>query len=357
MHGDFQTGQGFGGSDRRGQHSCRGERTPGFLSPTRVALFLLTAITAFSVGSPSGMCEPGTPGFDALQAQFGSDIRPILQEFCLGCHSAAKREGEFDLERFATFFDVRGDVKAWEKMAEMLEIGEMPPDDSPQPDSAARRTLESWIESYLDAEALSRAGDPGPVILRRLSNAEYNFTVSDLIGISTLNPTREFPVDGAAGEGFTNTGSAQAMSPALVQKYLDAAKDVAAHAVLQPDGIKFSEFTTQRDQTDERVARIQAFYRQFTADGGGQTVNLQGNLIDTNQGGLLPVERYLAATLQERERLVSGQRSLAEVAADRSLNEKYLSLIWHVLTKSQPAESQPADAQPADASRRAGFLL
>ena len=31
-----------------------------------------------------------------------------------------------------------------------------------------------------------------------------------------LDPAREFPADSAAGEGFTNTGNALVMSPALV---------------------------------------------------------------------------------------------------------------------------------------------
>ena len=39
-------------------------------------------------------------------------------------------------------------------------------------------------------------------------------------------------------------------------KYLDAAKEVAAHAVLTPDGMRFSAYTTRRDQTDELLARI-----------------------------------------------------------------------------------------------------
>ena len=30
------------------------------------------------------------------------------------------------------------------------------------------------------------------------------------------------------------------MSPSLITKYLDAAKDVANHAILLPDGIRFS---------------------------------------------------------------------------------------------------------------------
>ena len=94
--------------------------------------------------------------------------------------------------------------------------------------------MNEWVHEWLKRAALANAGDPGPVILRRLSNAEYDYTIQDLTGVDSLNPTREFPVDGAAGEGFTNSGAAQGMSPALMTKYLDAAHEVARHVVLLP---------------------------------------------------------------------------------------------------------------------------
>ena len=34
-------------------------------------------------------------------------IRPVLAEFCLQCHSTEKHKGDLDLERFATFSDVK----------------------------------------------------------------------------------------------------------------------------------------------------------------------------------------------------------------------------------------------------------
>ena len=141
---------------------------------------------------------------------------------------------------------------------------------------------------------------------------EYTYTVRDLTGVSSLDPAREFPVDSAAGEGFTNTGEALVMSPSLVEKYLAAAKEIAAHAVLLPDGIGFSAFTTQRDKTNELMARIQEIYRNYTIQGKGAPVNLQGIKFNTNQGGLLPIERYLAATL-------GGSRD--------GLSPKYLALL------------------------------
>ncbi|MCW5557468.1 MAG: DUF1587 domain-containing protein, partial [Verrucomicrobiae bacterium] len=49
-------------------------------------------------------------------------------------------------------------------------------------------------------------------------------------GLDALDPAREFPADSAAGEGFMNVGSALVMSPALLTKYRDAAREVARHA-------------------------------------------------------------------------------------------------------------------------------
>ena len=70
--------------------------------------------------------------------------------------------------------------------------------------------------------------------------------------------------------------------------------------VLLPDGIAFSEKTTQRDWTEEKLTAIRDFYAQFTATEGATQVNLQGIQFETNGGGRLPVEKYLAALLAER---------------------------------------------------------
>ena len=199
------------------------------------------------------------------------------------CHAADVQEGTLDLEQFAKLADVRRSTTKWLKVAEMLDNGEMPPKKAPQPSPERRQRLRAWVGEYLKAEALASAGDPGPVVLRRLGNAEYTYTLLDLTGVD-LQPAREFPVDGAAGEGFTNTGNALVMSPALLSKYLDAGKKIADHAVLLPDGIRFSPGATRRDWTDEMLARIRSFYGRFTDSGGGTQVNLQGIVFGTNEG-------------------------------------------------------------------------
>ena len=268
----------------------------------------------------------------ARSLNYQKNILPILEVYCLDCHSNDKAEADVNFDNFRTIQDIKKDPKVWIKVDRMLSSRQMPPRDSDQPSKNDREVLSEWVQSFLMDEAKARAGDPGRVVLRRLSNDEYNYTVRDLTGVNSLDPTREFPVDGAAGEGFTNSGDAQGMSPALATKYLDAGKEIANHVVLTPKGIRFSPFKTERDRTDELLSRIQEFYRQFTEDGGGSSVNLQGIKFTTNQGGRLPLSRYLNATLSERRALISGIKTIDSLAEERGLNGKYLKLLWDTLS-------------------------
>jgi hypothetical protein len=261
------------------------------------------------------------PGPAELKAEYAKDIRPILQKYCLGCHSTKAKKGSLDLERFGTADDIRKDVKPWQGMIEQIETGEMPPKDKPQPTADEKKKLIAWVKNFLDAEAKANVGDPGRVPLRRLSNAEYDYTIRDLTGVD-LKPTREFPADGAAGEGFTNAAEALTdISPALLTKYLAAAKDTADHAVFLPDGIRFSKGKTRRDWTDEQTAKLREFYSRFAPD------------------GKLNFAPYLAATVKHRAALAAGK--FDEVAAKEKLNAKYLTILWAALTDKAP--SHPLD--------------
>ncbi|MBO0699317.1 MAG: DUF1587 domain-containing protein, partial [Zavarzinella sp.] len=256
-------------------------------------------------------------------ASYSAEVRPLLTRYCLGCHSTKAKKGSLDLERFGTLDAARKDLKVWGHVIEQLEAGEMPPKGKPQPTAEERRRIVAWVRTFLDAEARARAGDPGHVPLRRLSNAEYDYTVRDLTGVD-LRPAKEFPADGAAGEGFTNAAEALSdISPALLEKYLAAAKEIAAHAVLFPDGLRFSPGKTRRDWTDESLARLRNFYRPFTAD------------------GRLPLQPYLAAAVRHRDALLAGRTTPMAVAEREKLNSKYLGTLWQALTGSEP--SYPLD--------------
>ncbi len=301
----------------------------------------------------------------AMESDYQSAIRPLLKRYCYECHANDTSEADIDLALFQTTADVRQQTNVWQKVRQMLDSGQMPPKNADQPTDAERTQLQNWVRRVLASEAKARAGDPGPLVLRRLNNAEYTYTIRDLTGIESLDPTREFPIDGAAGEGFTNVGSGQGMSPGLVQKYMDAAKHVANHLVLLPDGVRFSANTTRRDQTDELLAKIQAFYRQFTEDGGGALIDLQGIKFNTNQGGLLPLEKYLAATIAARDELNNGRTAIDNIAREHGLNARYLATLWKALTRDSidrpsflmdPLREKWRRAKPPDAASLAADI-
>lgn len=277
--------------------------------------------------------------FSDLAGRYDATVRPLLTRYCVGCHDAANKEGELDLDRYASLAALREDPGPWQLVAQLLESREMPPDDADQPSKEELADLRDWVEEYLDAEARSRAGDPGPVVLRRLNNAEYGYTIRELTGVEELDPAREFPPDGAAGEGFTNTGQSLAMSPALAEKFLDAAKEIARHAVLLPDGIGFSKGVSREDWTEETLAEIREFYRARSAPMQSAQIDLQGLVWESADGGKLPLAQYLEAALAERESLAAGTKSLAQAAQERRLSERYLTKLWNELNASDSSPS------------------
>ncbi len=299
-------------------------------------------------GAEGGGTEvDGANVFGRLEEEYSSRVRPLLERFCLDCHSTEEMKGELDLERFSALKDVRRDPAAWQKVIEMLDDGEMPPKKRRQPSSDEKKLLRNWARRYLDAEALASAGDPGPVVLRRLSNSEYTYTIRDLTGIEELDPAREFPVDGAAGEGFTNSGNALVMSPALISKYLDAGKEIAKHAVLLPDGMRFSRGDSRRDWSAEILSEIRALYVRHTSGDGSMNVLNKWNPNDARTStlgdGRVDLTRYWNALIVHRDEVSAGTADLAAIAAKERLSAKYLGHIAHMLTRERTEPSPLLD--------------
>lgn len=274
---------------------------------------------------------------DVTGHTYESKIEPLLIQYCCECHGNELAEAEINFASLSRWSDARKNAAVWQKVREMVTNGLMPPEDAAKPNEDERRLLEEWLGQFLKIAAAESSGDPGRVTLRRLNNAEFTYTLRDLTGIDSLNVASELPHDGAAGEGFTNAGDALVMSPALVTKYIDAAKKVASHAVLLPDGFRFSSADTPRDWSDELLREIRKIYSRHTEALGGGEVDAAGTSSDPNEGGRLPLKKYLTATIVKRASLNDGDKSLEVVARQYGLNPKYLHALWEALTSSQPS--------------------
>src|SRR5947209_15717023 len=194
----------------------------------------------------------GAPG-PALQQQFEHTVQPFVTKYCAGCHSGRMPAAQFDLKSYTSVDMVTADFPRWALLMDRLAAKEMPPKPMPQPPDEARQEVIGWIQAVRAEEIRKSAGDPGLVLARRLSNAEYNYTIRDLTA-QDMQVTRQFPVDPANPAGFDNSGESLTMSPALLNKYLQAGREIADHMVLKPDTIDFAAHPMLAGTDRERYA-------------------------------------------------------------------------------------------------------
>ena len=272
-------------------------------------LILAFACLGFTASSPKSV-EPA-PAED----RFRDLIQPFVTNYCVGCHGPVNPKEDLNLAAYTTAESVAKDLEHWEMVLEQLESGAMPPSKAKShPKAEARREVIDWIRSVRATEAKKHSGDPGPVLARRLSNAEYDNTIRDLTGVD-IKPTREFPVDPANKAGFDNSGESLTMSPGLVTKYLEAARFVADHLVLKPHGFAFANHLVVADTDRDKysVRRVIDFYKKQPTD---------------------HADYFLAAwKFQNREKLGKPGASLADFAAEARISPKYLQVIWSVVTE------------------------
>lgn len=203
-----------------------------------------------------------------LQGQYEKSVWPLVQTYCVTCHSGDKPKGDLNLSTYTTMLSVVKGFRQWEIIQNVIAANEMPPESAKaQPTPQQRQQIIDWIKATKHLEANRNAGDPGKVLARRLSNAEYDHTIRDLTG-TNIRPTREFPVDPSNESGFDNSGESLAMSPALVNKYLEAAREVASYIVFKPSGFDFGPhiMLTEEDRDKYAVHRIVDFYKAQKLD-------------------------------------------------------------------------------------------
>jgi hypothetical protein len=280
----------------------------------KAATFFLVVLVMLTAGASQQSAQRGQPN---LERQYTETVRPFTQKYCVSCHGERGLAAQFDLRPYTTMADVVKDHQHWALVLEKLQAGEMPPQVSKeQPTSEERQTVIAWVDAMRKAEAKRNAGDPGLVLARRLSNAEYNNTIRDLTG-QDLKPAREFPVDPANQAGFDNSGESLAMSPSLLTKYLQAAREVANAMVFKPNGIAFAShpMLVETDRDRYCVNQIIDFYRQ-------QNTNYRDYFV--------AAWRY-----KHRSALGNPRGTLASVAAESSLSPKYLATIWRTLEETK----------------------
>jgi hypothetical protein len=288
----------------------------GFCAALLVALAtMMSAQTqAPASGRPSALAPAPSPP-------------PTFQKYCFECHGTDKPKAGISLETLTAQPTFSSHWENWEKVAEMLETGQMPPLDADLlPTDDERDAAARWIRSSLKAYETKHGGEPGRVTVRRLTSGEYAYAVRDLTGID-IRVGIDASSDSVGGEGFSNFGDVQFVEDASIERYLEAAKQVADHAVV---GAGPLEFYTDPGKTGLELSALNRI-NELYATKGFRVVSGEG-------GRPFGLERYgkaffVAWYYKHRVALGDPGATIRGLAAKEGITGRFADHIWTVMNK------------------------
>ncbi len=265
-----------------------------------VCLGFLASSVGVCVSTSIAEVVPDVPENETKKADkptFSKDVQPLVARYCYGCHGNGKSLGGVVLDKYKDEDSVQKKLKLWEKAADNVRSGNMPPDGKPHPTLDELDLLNTYFDTAVfKVDCANGKKDPGRVTIHRLNRAEYNNTVRDLVGVD-FNPANDFPIDDA-GYGFDNIGDVLSMPPILLEKYLAAAEQVVDRAFQSPELKKkllnpppnpkfekekggravlraFAERAYRRPATDSELKRMQRLVDSAQKSGDGYDKGIQ----------------------------------------------------------------------------------
>jgi hypothetical protein len=228
--------------------------------PARAFALLLAGLGWFGATS-AAVAAPATA---AWQREYERQVLPVLRQFCFDCHGGGASKGKLAFDTYESFEGLLADKATWKKATQFLHSHVMPPAEKPQPSLAQRKLLLDWIDRtvfYADPQR----PDPGHVTLRRLNRNEYNNSVRDIFRLEA-SPADQFPPDDS-GYGFDNVADALTLSPLLMEKYFQAARQVLDEALrlettarvgIERDDAKLTVFAGQPEVSTNGVTLLKS---------------------------------------------------------------------------------------------------
>jgi cytochrome c553 len=170
--------------------------------------------------------------------------RALVDQYCVGCHNRKSATAGVALDGL-DLSNAGANASVLERVLRKIRTGEMPPVGMPRPAAAVSASFTKSLEDALDRAAAANP-NPGRPAVHRLNRAEYSNAIRDVLALD-IQPGSALPVDDS-GYGFDNIGDVLSVSPALLEKYMSAARLISRLAVGNT-GIKPSveEIPARRD--------------------------------------------------------------------------------------------------------------
>ena len=163
------------------------------------------------------------------QLIFEKDIKPILLTYCYECHNAELQEGKVRLDNLNPDLVAGPDAQRWHHALDMINQGDMPPEDAEHPDEETLEILTDWIQTEL-VKSIKAHRSTNRVVMRRMTREQYTNTLQELLGID-VNFGTALPEDAKSKSGFTNNGNVQQISPLHLDYYQKVAREALAQSI------------------------------------------------------------------------------------------------------------------------------
>ena len=189
----------------------------------------------FSFGAPALFVMAGSMFAVDTQAQDIDEFTALespgqwefLNEYCTECHNTIDYSGGVDFT-LMSIDGVPDNADVWESAIRKLRSRMMPPAGQPKPEAARNDEFVAWLENYLD-EAAGQRDNVHPITIHRLNRKEYANSIRDLFGLH-IDPASLLPEDDTS-EGFDNIAEALQVSPAFIDQYVSAARQIVEQSV------------------------------------------------------------------------------------------------------------------------------
>ena len=164
------------------------------------------------------------------------ETQAALAKYCVTCHNERLKTAGLVID--PTGVARPGDQsETWEKVLRQVRAGTMPPPGAPRPPQAFYTRAAGYLARELEGSAAARP-NPGSVPLaHRLTRTEYANVIRDLLALpdlpKELDYTTLLPADNASS-GFDNLADTLFVSPATMERYLEAALKISRMAVGDP---------------------------------------------------------------------------------------------------------------------------
>ena len=186
------------------------------------------------VAATGAYAQPGAAAAQApgptADAGGAAQVRAVLDRYCLTCHNDRLRTAGLTLEALDVE-QAAEHAETWEKVVRKLRTRAMPPAGRPRPDRATYNATAAVLETALD-HAAAADPNPGRTTAHRLNRTEYANAVRDLLGLEVDGRALLPPDD--ADLGFDNMADILSVSPALLERYLSAARKISRQALGDP---------------------------------------------------------------------------------------------------------------------------